>query len=158
MPVGVDEGAGVVAVAVGDEYGSAVFAEVVGLDEGGLDGDAALHVVVAHLVVVDEHDAAARGIAHARIEAGDDLVAVTVDEARQSVVQIDAAVVAVEFVDMKVDVVGDDGAVGAFETEEGAVAGGLDAIGEDEFTAAFFVVDIFDLLRTDVVRQESGEA
>ena len=67
--------------------------------------------------------------------AGDDFVAIAVDEAALVVVEVDLAVVAVEFVDKTVFVWYDDGAVFPFETEEFALLGSLNAVDEDEFTA-----------------------
>ena len=101
--------------------------------------------------MLDENHAVG-GVVDIGVEAGDDFVAIAVDEAALVVVEVDLAVVAVEFVDKTVFVWYDDGAVLPFETEEFALLGSLNAVDEDEFTSTGFVVDVLD----SVLRSEEG--
>ena len=123
-------------------------AEVGALGKYGRYDLAAFEVAIANMRGSEYGDASLRRILHTVVDAGDDDGTGAVDHAALSFVEVDATISVVETVDVFVCGWYNLGAVGQSETEEAVMAAsGLDTFYEEEFAAAFLVVNEVGLLR-----------
>lgn len=127
-------------------HDGSVTGEGAGVEVAGRYDGTALQVCVAVEIAFGHQNASFGRYGDTVVDAGNEKTSGGVNESALAVVQPDATVSVVEFVDVSVGWRNDDGAVDASETIEGVVANGLDAVNVTDITSTGGVVLVDDVL------------